>query len=114
MFDRIPDAKPVILTYHKGTQRSYVFLIHEKYFVKYRKIIDRFLGGWYRIFSEEYTKKGNVAGAIIGESFSVKKSDGTIITVKNRADGRVEVKSSKDPNTSVVLTTDMFCRNLGC
>ena len=114
MFDRIPTAKPAVLTYHKGTQRSYVFLIHEESFVKYRKIIDRFLRGWYRIFSEEYTRKGNAAGETVGESFSVKKSDGTIITVQNRADGQVEVKSSSKPNTTVILTADMFCRYLGC
>ncbi len=33
MFDRIPLAKPVVLTYHKGTQRSYVFLIHDESFI---------------------------------------------------------------------------------
>lgn len=53
MFERIPSAKPAILTFHKGSQRSYVFLIHEEDFVKYRKIIDGFMRGWSGIFSEE-------------------------------------------------------------
>ena len=54
MFQRIPEAKPAILTYHKGTQRSYVFLIHEADFVCYREMIDSFLVGWSGIFSEEF------------------------------------------------------------
>lgn len=113
MFNRIPEAKPIILTFHKGTQRSYIFLIHEEDFVKYRKIVDQFLRGWYRVFSEEYTQRGDVAGEIIGEAFSVKRSDGTIITIENRADGRVQVRSSAEPNTVQIVTADMFCKYLG-
>ena len=113
MFNRILEAKPIILTFHKGTQRSYIFLIHEEDFVKYRKIVDQFLRGWYRVFSEEYTQKGDVAGEIIGEAFSVKRSDGTIITIENRADGRVQVRSSAEPNTVQIVTADMFCKYLG-
>ena len=59
MFDRVKEARPVVLTYHKGSQRSYVFLIHERDFVGYRQIIDGFLSRWYRLFSEEYTTQGN-------------------------------------------------------
>ena len=113
MFDRIPTAKPAILTYHKGSQRSYVFLIHEKSFVKYRKIIESFLSGWYRIFSEEYTKKGNAAGETIGQAFTITKSDGTVVTIENRADGRIQVKSSADPNTITIRTADSFCKYMG-
>ena len=54
MFNRIPEAKPAVLTYHKGTQRSYVFLIHDESFRKYRKIIDVFESGWPKLFTEEY------------------------------------------------------------
>ena len=60
MFERIPEAKPAVLTYHKGSQRSYVFMIHEKDYVRYRKIIDGVVSRWRMIFSEEYTKMGNV------------------------------------------------------
>lgn len=53
MFERIPTARPAVLTYHKGTQRSYVFLMHEEDFGRYQKIIEGFLKVWYGIFSEE-------------------------------------------------------------
>ena len=113
MFDRVSEAKPVVLTYHKGSQRSYIFLIHEESFIKYRKIIDRFLRGWYRIFSEEYTNKGDAAGETLGEAFSITKSDGTVVTIQNRADGQIQVKSSSKPNEILIMNPDSFCRHMG-
>lgn len=53
MLKMLPGAKPIVLTYHKGTQRSYFFLIHPKDYRKYRKIIDTFLEKWEKIFTEE-------------------------------------------------------------
>ncbi|SEG29951.1 hypothetical protein SAMN04487934_11438 [Eubacterium ruminantium] len=49
----LPEARSIILTYHKGTQRSYVFLIHDGDYDNYRRIIDSFLERWERIFTEE-------------------------------------------------------------
>ena len=112
MFDRIPDAKPAVLTYHKGSQRSYVFLIHEKDFVLYRNVIDKICNRWMRLFSEEFTKSGDVAGKADGE-IRFEKSDGTIITLNKRADGRVQIKTSKEPNTSRILSVELFCQQLG-
>jgi hypothetical protein len=113
MFERIKDAKPAILTYHKGSQRSYIFLIHEEDFVKYRKIIDRLLSGWYKIFSEEYTSKGNPAGEAVGEAIVIEREDGSRYTIEKRADGRIQMKSSKEPNATRIVTVDMFLRDIG-
>lgn len=52
----LPSARPIVLTYHKGTQRSYIFLIHPEDYKKYREIIDAFLERWKGIFSEEQIK----------------------------------------------------------
>ncbi len=49
----IPDVKLIALTYHKGTQRSYVFLIHEKDFARYRSILNGVLDYWDGIFTDE-------------------------------------------------------------
>jgi hypothetical protein len=81
MFERMPSAKPAILTFHKGSQRSYVFLIHEEDFVKYRKIIDGFMRGWSGIFSEEYTGKGDPASKVSSDKMSLRKADGTVVTM---------------------------------
>lgn len=113
MFERIPDAKPTVLTYHKGSQRSYVFLIHENVFVLYRKVIDKISSRWMRLFSEEYTNKGNVAGKSVGDDIKLERSDGTIITLKKRVDGRLEVYTSKDPNSHIIITPELLSRELG-
>ena len=53
MFDRIPKAKPLVITFHKGTQRSYVFLLHDTSYDRYREVIERFLPRWDDLFTEE-------------------------------------------------------------
>ncbi|MCR4598141.1 MAG: hypothetical protein K5678_03810 [Acetatifactor sp.] len=113
MFERMPDAKPAVLTYHKGSQRSYIFLIHAKSFVKYRRIIDQFMRGWHRIFSEEFTNKPDPAFEKIGPSFTLTKSDGSTVTLENRADGQVALKYSKRPNETIVMEADLICSCLG-
>jgi len=112
MFNIIKNAKPAILTYHKGSQRSYIFLIHEKDFVRYRKVIDSILSGWYKVFSEEYTSKGNAAGEAVGDSFEIAYA-GAKYTIEKRADGKLQMKSSKEPNTTRIVTVDMFLRDIG-
>lgn len=112
MFDRIPEAKPAVLTYHKGSQRSYVFLIHEEHFIEYRQIIESFKHRWTRLFSEEKTNRGDTAGAEEG-TITVEKSDGTKATVSRRADGKIAVTSSKNPDSTMVISPDLFCSSIG-
>ena len=112
MFERIDDAKPAVLTYHKGTQRSYVFLIHKKDFQKYRKIIDTFHSRWYKLFSEEYTEIGDVTREVTEAPFVVKCSDGAEVTIEKRADGKIQIKNSNNPTTYLVLDADQFCRRV--
>ena len=102
-------AKSTVLTYHKGSQRSYIFLIHEKDFVRYRKIIDKFMA-WKRsdVFSEEYTPKGNTAGDVIGEGFSVNGSDGITVTIEKRADGNIQIRRSDYSNAATIVSADYF------
>ena len=58
----IPDARVAVITFHKGTQRSYIFVLHEKDYRKYDEIIKKFLETWPRIFTEECDKTGVVEG----------------------------------------------------
>ena len=113
MFNRIDDAKPAILTYHKGSQRSYIFLIHERDFVRYRKIIDWILNGWYKIFSEEYTTKGNSAGEPVGDALVIQREDGRTYRIEKRADGNIQMTSSTEPNATRIVPVDMFLRDIG-
>lgn len=113
MFNQVKDALPAVLTYHKGSQRSYIFLIHEKDFIKYRKIIDHFLGRWYRVFSEEYTSVGDPAGQVLEEAFAVQKADGTKIAIEKRADGRIQMRSSRENGALHIVDADYFCHMIG-
>ena len=50
----IPDAKIIVLTSHRGTQRSYIFVIHPEHFEQYDKVLDEFLMlPWKDMFSRE-------------------------------------------------------------
>ena len=113
MFNLIPEAKPAVLTYHKGSQRSYIFLIHDEDFEKYRSIIDKFTRRWSGIFTEEYTDKGDTAGVVEDSVITLNRSNGTTVTISKRADGQLAVKSSNDPNCTHVISADLFCRSIG-
>lgn len=109
MCKMLPDAKPIVLTYHKGTQRSYVFLIHPQDFQKYNRIIRSFFDRWHKVFTEEYTDKGNVASEPASEKFTIERSDGAVITIYKRADGWIQVENSKVKNTTRALRPDFLC-----
>ncbi len=113
MFNLVPEAKPAVLTYHKGSQRSYIFLIHDEDFEKYRSIIDKFTRRWFGIFTEEYTDKGDTAGVVEDSVITLNRSNGTTVTISKRADGQLAVKSSNDPNCTHVISADLFCRSIG-
>lgn len=38
-----PDARIIVLTYHRGTQRSYIFAIHPEQYDEYNSLIEQFL-----------------------------------------------------------------------
>ena len=113
MLKRVPAAKPAVLTFHKGTQRSYIFLIHEESFKGYRKIIDGFLRRWVRLFSEEYTKYGDIAAEPEGSKLVLERSNGSVITIQKRIDGRIGMTDSRHPECMHVVEVDDFCRNNG-
>ena len=113
MFETIPDAKPVVLTYHKGSQRSYIFLVHDKDFARYRRILDQFMSQWRSLFTEEYTDFGDVAGKGSGESITIEKANGETVTLEKRADGQLSVKTSNDPTCIRVYSAEVFCWHLG-
>ena len=49
----LPDAMPIVLTFHKGTQRSYVFLIHNGDYRRYKRIISEFTNCWGGVFEDQ-------------------------------------------------------------
>ena len=56
--NHIRDAQILTVTFHRGTQRSYIFVLHPDCYMKYEKIITAFLDSeWGSMFTRE-----NVAG----------------------------------------------------
>ena len=108
MFERVPEAKPIVLTYHRGTQRSYIFLIHQEDYIRYKNIAYSFADRWRPLFNEEYTNLGDVAGNT-DESFDVTRSDGSTVTISKRADGWISIVDSRTPNQSSAYSPDDFC-----
>ncbi len=49
----------------------------------------------------------------VGDVFVITKSDGTIVTIQNRADGQIQIESSATPNTTTIRTVDSFCNYMG-
>ena len=84
---RIPDAKLAIITFHKGTQRSYIFVLHKEDFRKYMELIKKFLRQWPKVFTEEFGRVGNLAGGKTGEKFHVVNSKGVELTIEECEDG---------------------------
>ena len=113
MFDRIPEARPAVLTYHKGSQRSYIFVIHPENFVKYRRVIDGFISRWHRLFSEEYTTKGDAAGGNDTTTLQFERSNGSTVSFRKRDDGRLEIRSDNQPNSYSTMDIDHVCSLLG-
>lgn len=53
MMNHIYYAYPIVITFHKGTQRSFVFWIHRKDYKRTRSIIDTVLEQWNGLYTDE-------------------------------------------------------------
>ena len=50
----LPDAQIIVLTFHRGTQRSYISVLHPDEYAKYEDILSEFLeSNWGRLFTKE-------------------------------------------------------------
>ena len=108
---RLPDAKLAIITFHKGTQRSYIFVLHKEDFRKYMELIKKFLRIWSKIFTAEYGKVGNLAGGKTGAKFHVSDSRGVELTIEECEDGWVDIRFSDQKNSYSRISIDhLFSR----
>lgn len=63
----IRDAQILAVTYHRGTQRSYIFVLHPDCYTKYRYMLTDFLkSSWSKVFSWE-SIGGNVSFTAVGQ-----------------------------------------------
>ena len=78
----LPDCKIFVITYHKGTQRSYIFVLHKEDYRRYATLMTQFCRKWFRIFTEETCGNGAISGGTTGEKFHVVNSEGVELTIE--------------------------------
>ena len=52
--EQLPDAQLIVLTFHRGTQRSYIFVLHPDDYAMYESVLAEFLEtAWGKVFTRE-------------------------------------------------------------
>ena len=105
----LPDARILVMTYRKGTQRSYIFVVHPDDYQKYAKLLAGFeRTGWRTVFTRE-SAGGKIPGQeIIGEPLEMEREDGSVLTLTKKMDGNLYITNSKRPGETFVLTPDLL------
>ncbi len=67
----MPGVRIIVLTYHKGTQRSYIFLVRKMHFKKYREILDKVLMNWEGIFTDEGIEDDDLSSPVYDRDFVI-------------------------------------------
>ena len=105
----VRDAKIAVLTYRKGSRPSFVFVLHPDDYMNYMRLIGDFdRTYWHNSFTRENVD-GKIPGSErIGDPFEVAMKDGTVISLVRRADGEIELKSTRRPNETRRITPEML------
>ena len=107
----LPEAKLCVLTYHRGTQRSYIFVIHPENYKKYMNIIYDFLRtSWGKLFTEEYINGKNPAAQQKGNKLEIELENGVKMYLCTLEDGGVKIEFSDQKNISSKMKADDFAR----
>ena len=91
---RLPEAQTITITFHKGTQRSYIFVLHEEDYQRYMELIQKFLQKWPKIFTEEKSRESVSITETIKERFSITNSQGVELSIEVCGDGFVNIRFS--------------------
>lgn len=113
----LPDAKLHVLTYHRGTQRSYIFVIHPEHYVRLVNILYQFTysrwgSGANRPFTQEDSSVTIPGDEEAGNAMKITLESGDTCTIKICDDGWVEIKSTLMPNCSIRRRADQFVKNI--
>lgn len=91
------------------TAKKNARMLHPDDYLNYMRLIGDFdRTYWHKFFSCEYVD-GKIPGSEkIGDSFEVTMKDGTVITLARRADGEIELNSTRCPNVTRRITSEML------
>jgi hypothetical protein len=92
----LPDCNIYALTFHKGTQRTYIFLIHPKDFQRYMRILSEFLrSSWKGAFTVEYINGVDPSDTVVSNELVIPLRNGKNISLSMTADGWVKITTPK-------------------
>ena len=106
------EAKPIILTFHKGTQRSYIFFNPRGRFRKIQKNCGSILRGCTVCFQRSIRKR-RCCRRNRGEAFSVKNLMGQLLLSRIEQTDVYRYGAVLNLIQLQIVTADMFCRYLG-
>lgn len=104
----LPDCKILVVTYHKGTQRSYIYIMHKENYKMYVQLLQGFVRRWRPLFTEEPSGVGQFHGEKTGEKIHITNSSGVEMTIEEKDDGYVDVVRSDRPGSSMRVEIDRF------
>jgi hypothetical protein len=55
---RLPEACLTAVTFHRGTQRTYIFVLHKENYLRYKELLQSFLKEWDKVFTYEIVGTG--------------------------------------------------------
>lgn len=104
---KIPEARIVIITFRKGTQRSYVFVLHQETYHRISELLIIFLARWpQKIFTEGLGKPIDYSKRLTGENICLTNTKGVTVTIEECEDGWVNIKYSDEKNTYHRISVD--------
>lgn len=113
----LPEAKLHVLTYRRGTRRSYIFVIHPERYKRLVNILYQFISsrwgcGANAPFIQENTSVTISKDEEAGNAMKIILESGDTCTIKICDDGWVEIKSTLKPNCSIRRRADQFVRDI--
>ena len=116
MSQYLPDAKLITLTFHKGTQRSFIFVIHPEDYPRYVRLCENFVRSvwgtskWFTLEDQfnAQDKREDAAGTYL----KIDLLDKTYVELRTRENGYVEIKRSNKPGMTSLVRAEDFVRYL--
>ena len=109
----LPDSQLLVLTYHRGTQRSYIFVIHPDHYSEYEKLLFEFRQTkWKDDFTRETVNDKTLREGIAEAILEVMLSDGSTLQMSVDTEGNFFYTSSREPTRKYTITPDKLSQLL--
>lgn len=105
----LPEAILCGITFHRGTQRTYIFVVHPEDYKRYYKILTRFLHTrWSKVFTAEYVGDLDWMCRTTGEKLDIRLEGDRVMTIETTEGGDVVIRYSDVKNRSLRMSGEYF------